>query len=158
MIVCTQQKWFIREHTLPCDVLGLHHWTIWELSLFAKSKTLLTTLSHYKATYCNFCTDTTWVIPVIIIIIISSSWDVQQLSALPYMDTFTPQWTDSPPPSLHGGIRVFQSPSTLLYLLLIKLLIQFGPLCHEGGQASGAGITKSLWCGTLYRTLLVALL
>lgn len=101
------------------------------------------------------CSDTTWVNPVI-----SPSWKVPQFSALPYKDLFMQQWCDSPPPFLGGGIRVFESPSDLTHsapigpLLLIKLLIQFGPLFHEGGQTSGTGLTESLWCETLWRTLL----
>lgn len=72
------------------------------------------------------CADTTWANPII-----TSSWKVPQLSALPYKETYMQQWTGSPPlPSCVERLECFKSPSlssyrTLFYLLLIKLLIQF---------------------------------
>lgn len=173
MIVCTQQKWFTRGHTLPCDVPGPRHRTIWERCPFPlckcwESKPEAITRPHTVSGLC--CADTTWVNPVI-----TSSWKVPKLSAQPYKDTaadwFTPSlpaWRDwnisKPlgPPSL-------SSYRTLFYLPLIKLLIQVGPICHtpveqewlnpfDVKKCSGhcwSSHSKATWAQGLFRLFLL---
>lgn len=92
------------------------------------------TPSHHKATYCTPGVNS----------VISSSWKVPQLPALPYKGTFAQQWTEATPLSL------LQSPSDLPQWApiehLIPLLIQIGRLCHEAVKQKR---TESLWCVTV---------
>lgn len=123
MIVCTQQKWFIREHTLPCDVPGLHIWERCPSLLFpanAGRAKLPRAIIRPRTVSGLLRSHTTWVNPLA-----SLSWKVPQLPALPYKGMFTLQWADSPPhhpPALHAGIRVVQSPSDLPHWAPIQSL------------------------------------